>query len=211
MDETWIINDVKEKLCYVSTDFERELNAAKRSRKVAEKIRREYVLPNGSTVLEGYVKVLLAERTARRHDGDGCGCGRVRVALFHDFLISFAVRCLLPHSFPPSSPPPTPQTAASQVSDDEQVLQMGNERLCVPEVLFTPSDIGLAQAGLVESIAAAVALCPAWMQGLMYDNIVLVGGNAKLPNFQTRVERELRWLVPQEFKITVRMAEESVG
>lgn len=97
------------------------------------------------------------------------------------------------------------------MSDDEQVLQMGNERLCVPEVLFTPSDIGLAQAGLVESIAASVALCPAWMQGLMYDNIVLVGGNARLPNFQTRVERELRGLVPQEFKITVRMAEESVG
>lgn len=29
MDETWIINDVKEKLCYVSTDFERELQAAR--------------------------------------------------------------------------------------------------------------------------------------------------------------------------------------
>lgn len=29
MDETYIINDVKEKLCYVSTDFERELQAAK--------------------------------------------------------------------------------------------------------------------------------------------------------------------------------------
>lgn len=94
--------------------------------------------------------------------------------------------------------------------DDEQVLQMGNERLCVPEVLFTPSDIGLAQAGLAECVAAAVAACPAWMHGLLYDNIVLVGGNARLPNFQTRVERELRALVPQEFKITVRMGEESV-
>lgn len=29
MDETWIINDVKEKCCYVSTDFEREIQAAK--------------------------------------------------------------------------------------------------------------------------------------------------------------------------------------
>lgn len=29
MDETYIMNDVKEKLCYVSTDFERELQAAR--------------------------------------------------------------------------------------------------------------------------------------------------------------------------------------
>lgn len=74
MDETWIINDVKEKLCYVSTDFERELNAARRSRKVAEKIRREYVLPNGSTVLEGYVKV----RKRAGHWGTGWSGGRRR-------------------------------------------------------------------------------------------------------------------------------------
>ncbi len=29
LDETYIMNDVKEKLCYVSLDFEREINAAK--------------------------------------------------------------------------------------------------------------------------------------------------------------------------------------
>ena len=106
---------------------------------------------------------------------------------------------------------PLLQTADSKVSDSDQVLQMCNERLCVPEVLFSPSDVsGLAQMGLVEAIVAATQACPLWMQPLMYDNILLVGGNAKLPNFQTRIERELRPLVNAEFKINVRMGKESV-
>lgn len=150
-DETWIINDVKEKLCYVSTDFEREIHAAKRSRKVADKIRREYVLPNGSTVIEGFVRT----------------------------------------STTPSVP-------------GEQTLSLLNERFCIPEVLFNPSDVGLAQQGVVECIAAAIALCPAWMQPLMADNIVLVGGNAQMPNYAARIERELRPLLPSEFRIGVR-------
>lgn len=105
MDETWIINDVKEKLCYVSTDFERELQAAKRSRKVAEKIRREYVLPNGSTVLEGYVKVC----TVQRLHGCACACGSIFSFLFRGcsslpLPLSPLLRFLLSHS-PPFSPP----------------------------------------------------------------------------------------------------------
>ena len=88
---------------------------------------------------------------------------------------------------------------------------MTNERMSVPEVLFTPLDIGMQQAGLIETIVAAVEATPAWMHGLLYDNIVLVGGNAKLPNFQMRVERELRPLVPTEYRITCRTGKESVA
>ena len=87
---------------------------------------------------------------------------------------------------------------------------MGNERIAVPEVLFTPLDVGLQQGGLVENIVAAVEATPTWMHGLFYENIVLVGGNTKLPNYATRVEKELRPLVPTEYKIQCRVGKESV-
>lgn len=102
------------------------------------------------------------------------------------------------------------QTADSVVHPDDQVLLMGNERIAVPEVLFTPLDVGLQQGGLVENIVAAVEATPTWMHGLFYENIVLVGGNTKLPNYATRVEKELRPLVPTEYKIQCRIGKESV-
>jgi len=77
----------------------------RRSRKVADKIRREYVLPNGSTVIDGFVRSS-------------------------------------------TSAPPTP---------GEQVLSLCNERFAVPEVLFSPSDVGLQQMGVAEAIAVRPA------------------------------------------------------
>jgi len=163
MDETYIMNDVKEQCCYVSTDFERELNAAKRSRKVAQRLRREYVLPNGSTVLHGYVRD--ASNTA---------------------------------------------SAAASLPSDDQVLVLGNERFTVPEVLFHPSDVGLNQCGLVECIVHCVESLPVWMQPLMYENILLIGGNMKLHYMKQRIERELRMRIPEEYNIQVTMGEDPI-
>ena len=227
MDETWILNDVKEKCCYVSTDFEREIQAAKsvlsaqdtgrrgsncsatngrrtaprdrggrakrarltvapprarfmcsfscplsrslfprKSRKVAEKIRRDYVLPNGSTVLEGYVL------------GSAADSGR--------------------------AVPGSASGAAGTASEDDQILSLLNERFAVPEVLFNPGDISMPSAGICELIAQSISACPGWMQPLLWENIVLVGGNARMPNMGVRIERELRSMAPQEYRIHVR-------
>lgn len=51
MDETHTMDDIKKKLCYVSLDFKQDMTDSRRKR-----VRREYVLPNGSTRLTGYVK-----------------------------------------------------------------------------------------------------------------------------------------------------------
>jgi hypothetical protein len=91
---------------------------------------------------------------------------------------------------------------------DDQVLSLCNERFAVPEVLFRPTDVGLTQAGLCESIVAAVEACPTWMHGLMYENVMLVGGNVRLPNFAARIEKDLRPLVPIEYKIAVKTGKE---
>ncbi|TYZ63756.1 hypothetical protein PybrP1_006611 [[Pythium] brassicae (nom. inval.)] len=96
-------------------------------------------------------------------------------------------------------------------NDDEQALELGGERIAVPEVLFHPSDIGLDQAGVAEAIHQAVAACPAALHGALYANVLLVGGNTKLPHFRARLERDLRPLVPDELELALHAPPEYVS
>ncbi|GLE05539.1 hypothetical protein PINS_up014562 [Pythium insidiosum] len=84
----------------------------------------------------------------------------------------------------------------SKFSADPQIVEMGLERVTVPEVLFHPSDIGIEQAGLAETIMQSLALCPRETQSTLLANVLLVGGNTKLPNFAERLVQDLRPLAP---------------
>ncbi|KAJ7763203.1 actin-related protein Arp6 [Mycena maculata] len=142
MDETHIMNHVKETCCFVSQDFTRDLEACRAAPK-ANPIVQEYVLPD------------LTKSSA----------GRVRQA--DDIPL-----------------------------DTDQVLTMGNERFTLPEIIFRPDDIGLAQSGLPATIAASIALLPADLQGMFYANIGLIGGNTTIPGFEQRLIKELQALAP---------------
>ncbi|KAF1793477.1 Actin-related protein 6 [Phytophthora cactorum] len=93
------------------------------------------------------------------------------------------------------------QTDAVRQEEEEQALEMGVEMVTVPEVLFHPSDIGINQAGIAETIVQAVEACPEELSDAFYANILLVGGNTKFKNFRQRLERDLRSLVPDDFDI----------
>ncbi|RLN89553.1 hypothetical protein BBJ28_00010249 [Nothophytophthora sp. Chile5] len=153
MDDTPVINELKEALCYCSMDFDRDMKRYHTDRQQ----RKHWILP--------------------------------------DFVRSFEGRLR-----------EEPSGAAQPLADhgnDEQALEMGVEMVTVPEVLFNPSDIGIHQAGIVETIVQAVEACPEELHGAFYANILLAGGNIKFRNFQTRLERDLRTLVPDEFEIGV--------
>ncbi len=77
------------------------------------------------------------------------------------------------------------------------------ERFVVPEVLLRPSDIGLRQAGLPEAILQAVQACDVGLQGALYGNIVLTGGNVLLPGLGPRLEAELRSRVPAHYAVRI--------
>lgn len=79
----------------------------------------------------------------------------------------------------------TPQPA--KPSEEEQILQMGNERFTVPEVLFHPSSIDLNQAGIAETIASSIEAMPEELRGLFWANVVAVGGNTAFPGFGNRL------------------------
>lgn len=60
---------------------------------------------------------------------------------------------------------PEPQLPQALMTDKElreqlQFIRLANERFTVPEVLFSPSDIGINQAGIPEMITQTINKCP---------------------------------------------------
>lgn len=53
MEDTYIINNMKEKLCFCSSDLYRDLKVGSRANR---ELRREFVLPDFVTTMEGYVR-----------------------------------------------------------------------------------------------------------------------------------------------------------
>uniref|UniRef100_A0A0N5AXB5 Actin-related protein 6 n=1 Tax=Syphacia muris TaxID=451379 RepID=A0A0N5AXB5_9BILA len=143
MEETCVINECKEDICYVADDFKNHMRMAqkfKRKKRNENSIIREYVLPDFTSHNRGFVR--------------------------------------------------EPQD--SKDIEDCQKLILNLERFTVPEVLFSPSDIGILQMGIPEAIACAVNRCPKAMHGRLYNNIILVGGNSAFPGYMQRIERDLR-------------------
>jgi actin-related protein len=91
---------------------------------------------------------------------------------------------------------------------DRQALALSVERFAVPEVLFTPSDLGLDIGGIADAIVESINACDATLRAAMYHNVLLVGGNAKIPGFMNRLETELRKLTPTQYVVRVFLPED---
>lgn len=90
----------------------------------------------------------------------------------------------------------------------DPILVVNNERFMVPEALFNPADIGMDEAGLAETVAAAVRACHPQLHGLLYSNVLITGGTTRCPGFKERFEMELRPLVPDDYTLYVTLMEE---
>lgn len=161
MDEFMLINQVKEELCYISSDFLNELQNCKRKKSQRDpnhfaidtfggRLKKQFVLPDFHKIMKGYVK-----------------------------------------------------SDNSEVLAHEQILAMESERFAVPEVLFHPNDIGIDQAGIVESTWQSLQSLSQLDMGLAASNIVLTGGNINLPNLSQRFETEIRPDVPDMFAMKI--------
>ncbi|KAJ1944333.1 Actin- protein 6 [Linderina pennispora] len=156
MDETYIMNAVKEKCCFVSQDFYRDLETARGcsgGRGVrSNPLGLEYVLPDFTHSKQGFI---------RGRGGD-----------------------------------------VEQLMSDTQILPLCNERFAIPEALFHPTDIGLEQGGLHETVIQAVNACPEATRGVLLSNILLVGGTAALPGLEQRLQSEVQALAPCRVQVT---------
>ncbi|KAL1740987.1 actin-domain-containing protein [Schizophyllum fasciatum] len=89
-----------------------------------------------------------------------------------------------------------PRSDSGVASMRMDILRLANERSAVPELLFTPGDIGLPHAGIAHAVAAAIAALPEDLRALFWANIGLVGGSVKFLGFKERLMLELESLAP---------------
>ena len=85
---------------------------------------------------------------------------------------------------------------------------MANDRFSVPEVLFNPSDIGINQAGLPEAIVQTIEKCPPAFHRQLYGNIILAGGNTRLPGFAERLQKAVELLKPADYRLSVSLVDD---
>lgn len=90
----------------------------------------------------------------------------------------------------------------------EEVFPLGNERFVVPELLFNPTDIGMPESGIPETVMQSLQSLPTALHPAFLGNIMLVGGNTLIKGFAERVEASLRMLAPENFVVRVKRAEE---
>ena len=156
LDETHLINEVKESICFVSEDFKRDLErtwkGASASRKKALDGEREivvdYVLPDYNAHKQGFMRP-------------------------HDPSLSAKLKKM------------GSLAGAGEVVEDSMTL--GNERFTVPELLFSPGDLGMKQEGLPGTVLQSLSGLPSGLWPAMLANILVVGGNSKIEGFMTRL------------------------
>ncbi|KAL1895666.1 Actin-related protein 6 [Sporothrix stenoceras] len=184
--DTYIVNEMKEKACYVALDFAADLEktwkgprvqlgeegvaTAKRRRldvfrSGSDGIAKEYVLPDYHARSEGIVRDYDAAAVAARQKKA------------NDLA------------------------AASTVTED--VLVLRNERFAVPELLFNPTDIGLQQPGLPDLVVQSVHALPVGLWPALLANVVVVGGCADLPGFVQRLQQEIQTRMPDDLVVRV--------
>jgi actin-related protein 6 len=155
VDETYIMNEVKESVCFVSTDFSGDLertwkgNRKRGQQTTDEGVVVDYVLPDPNGGKSGFM---------RSHD-PLLGNKKRKAALAG--------------------------ASAEQLSED--VLVLGNERFSVPEILFTPGDIGMKSAGIPDMILQSLSVLPTGLHPAFLANVLVVGGNSLLPGFMERL------------------------
>lgn len=104
-----------------------------------------------------------------------------------------------------------PQDASSILaSDDEISMTLGSERFSITEILFAPSHVGSRQPGIAEAVIQSLSVLPPALQATLLANILVVGGNAKIKGFVQRVQDEVRMLAPVEYEVRARAMEDPV-
>jgi actin-related protein 6 len=106
----------------------------------------------------------------------------------HQMDPSIVVDCQLPDYQHNSKVIVKPYEPRDQVfKNKSNITTVGNERFQVPEILFKPGDIGMREGGLSDVVIESIISLPISLQSVMFENILVVGGNAKIPGFLQRL------------------------
>ncbi|XP_062078103.1 actin-related protein 6 isoform X2 [Humulus lupulus] len=184
MDETFLMDDVKEKLCFVSTDVSRDLQIAKKPGK-ENLFRCTYVLPDGIVHTKGFVK-------------DPDEAQRYKSLIDVDQAQKLGMDMDLD------------QPQVTEKIEDRKKTDLNKNFLLNEKCLTWACLLGMNQAGLAECIVRAVSSCHPHLQPLLYESILLTGGSTLFPRFAQRLERELRPLVPDDYQVKITAQEDPI-
>lgn len=212
MEETHIMNDIKEACCFVSEDFAADLETCRcvtinTALAASPRVRVPNTLsPLPRSLVSGprllSLRGLLPQlNPAPPYSARPTANPIVQEYIFPDYSARRPGRIRNP--------------GESLDESTQQTLRMSNERFSVPEILFRPTNIGkyhfhavycvrtlahpdfhlcprayhtgLDQAGLSATVAASIALLPEDLQGMFWANIGLIGGNTAMPGFRDRL------------------------
>jgi actin-related protein 6 len=232
MDEFYIVNEVKEKTCYISKNFVQELSIAANTTTTT-------AASNCTTPHKNYEKHVdfLLPDFVNTFEGTVVSCTTTSTPSYPNSGAPTSDAAIVEDDESSSNSIQQTKVEDEEEEDDEsdveeeeetdeqrrvrikrqrqeeqrrreleeqerQVLKISTERFTVPEVLFSPSYVGLhRQCGIVDAIYQSVEACPAYLRAAMYQNILLIGGNAKFPNMRERIENDLRKLVNPSYKV----------
>lgn len=90
----------------------------------------------------------------------------------------------------------------------EDFIVLGNERFSVPELLFSPSDIGMTAPGISGMVLDALESMPVSLWQPLLANILVIGASSRLPGLVQRLEGELRQSLSDELMLRVRLADD---
>ena len=200
MQEVLLVQDIKEKACFVSQDFARDL---KRSASCPPKY---YLLPDYSTSSTGHIlttREMAAWLEAHTDPQQQQQQHEQKKQKEEEFDAARAVR--------------------KMKAAGEQILALGREQFTVPEVLFNPSDVGINQFGVVDALDEAVRRCTrarcapdsaattVALQDALYSRVLLRGGCSLFPGFCQRVETDLLQLAPNKCPLSVVLSDQFVA
>ncbi|KAM3281734.1 actin-related protein 6 isoform X1 [Capsicum chacoense] len=196
MDESFLMDDVKEELCFVSLDVPRDLQIARKLGK-DNLFRCMYVLPDGITHTKGFLK---DPEEPKRYLSLYDKCSR-QVAGEQNDMVQLGNT---DHSEDRN------RSNGSRIDLTKNEFGLTNERFLVPEMMFRPADLGLNQAGLAECILQAISSCHPHLHPVLYESIILTGGSTLFPHFAERLETDLRPLVPDKYRLKITTQEDPI-
>ncbi|XP_016573137.1 actin-related protein 6 isoform X2 [Capsicum annuum] len=159
MDESFLMDDVKEELCFVSLDVPRDLQIARKLGK-DNLFRCMYVLPDGITHTKGFLK---DPEEPKRYLSLYDKCPR-QVAGEQNDMVQLGNT---DHSEDRN------RSNGSRIDLTKNEFGLTNERFLVPEMMFRPADLGLNQAGLAECILQAISSCHPHLHPVLYESPIL--------------------------------------
>lgn len=104
--------------------------------------------------------------------------------------------------------PYDPHEKHSLASDYQ--LHLNVERIRAPEILFTPSLVGMDQCGLIEIVKDILTRVEPSKRASVVQDFYTTGGNSTLAGFRERLATELPGILPAGQKLNVRGAKDPV-